>query len=110
MSRKLMFLASFVLLAAFVLPVSLRSASPPQKETGIAIKKPVFAGACKICPWGALAEIVKAAMKPYGYDVQICYNCNNPRFVADAKMGPPIEETRKQYPWIPAVQSEPPPN
>ena len=38
--------------------------------------EPVFGGACEICPWGAMAEVVKAAMQPYGYDVQICYNCN----------------------------------
>jgi hypothetical protein len=43
------------------------------QETGIKIKKPVFGGACKVCPWGAVAEIVKSAMQPYGYDVQICY-------------------------------------
>jgi TRAP-type uncharacterized transport system substrate-binding protein len=29
----------------------------------------VFGGACKICPWGAMAEFVQAAIKPYGYDV-----------------------------------------
>ena len=52
----------------------------------------MFGGACKVCPWGALAEIVKAAMKPYGYDVQICYHCfraDAPRIVAGAKMPPP---------------------
>ena len=36
------------------------------QETGIKIRKPVFGGACKACPWGAMAEIVKAAMQPYG--------------------------------------------
>jgi len=57
------------------------------QEYGIAAKRPVIAGACKTCPWGALAEIVKAAMAPYGYDVQICYNCatsEGPREVAGA--------------------------
>jgi uncharacterized protein len=44
--------------------------------TGFAAKKPVFGGACNFCPWGAIADIVKAAMAPYGYDVQICYNCS----------------------------------
>ena len=42
---------------------------------GIAAKRPVFAGACHYCPYGAIAEVVKAAMRPYGYDVQICYSC-----------------------------------
>ncbi len=55
-------------------------------------KEPVFGGACEICPWGAMAEVVKAAMQPYGYDVQICYNCNGanaPRIVGDARTPPP---------------------
>ncbi len=61
-------------------------------QTSIASKKPVFGGACKICPWGTMAEMVKAAMKPYGYDVQICYNCNRidaPRIVSEARTPPP---------------------
>ena len=63
-------------------------------QTGIAERKPVFGGACEICPWGAMAEVVKAAMKPYGYDVQICYNCNAadaPRIVSEARMPPPYK-------------------
>jgi len=75
--------------------------------TGISLRRPVFGGACKLCPWGALGEIVKQATRPYGYDVQICYNCNRadgPRIVASAKLPPP-------YVKDPAV-SEPmaPPN
>jgi uncharacterized protein len=61
-------------------------------QTGIEAKKPVFGGACEICPWGAMAEVVKAAMKPYGYDVQICYNCNGgdaPRIVSESRTPPP---------------------
>jgi TRAP transporter TAXI family solute receptor len=68
------------------------AASLADGQTGIEVKKPVFGGACKICPWGAMAEVVKAAMKPYGYDVQICYNCNGadaPRIVSEARMPPP---------------------
>jgi hypothetical protein len=63
-------------------------------QTGIKEKKPVFGGACRLCPWGAMAEVVQAAMKPYGYDVQICYNCNAidaPRIVADARTPPPYK-------------------
>jgi TRAP transporter TAXI family solute receptor len=66
------------------------------QETKIAIKKPVIGGSCKACPWGAMAEIVKTAMEPYGYDVQICYTCsgvNAPRLVADA-MNPPAPRSR----------------
>jgi TRAP transporter TAXI family solute receptor len=61
-------------------------------QMDIELKKPVFGGACEICPWGAMAEVVKAAMAPYGYDVQICYNCNGadaPRIVSEARKPPP---------------------
>ena len=54
--------------------------------TGIAMKRPVFAGACKACPWGVLALITQAAMKPYDYDVKICFVCwseYGPREMAD---------------------------
>ena len=71
-------------------------------QTGIAEKKPVFGGACRICPWGAMAEVVQAAMKPYGYDVQICYNCNAadaPRIVSEARTPPPY----KPDPAVPEI-------
>ena len=61
-------------------------------QTGIKDRKPVFGGACRLCPWGAMAEVVQSAMKPYGYDVQICYNCNAadaPRIVSEARLPPP---------------------
>jgi TRAP-type uncharacterized transport system substrate-binding protein len=54
--------------------------------TGIAQKRPVFAGACKACPWGVLAMITQAALRPYDYDVRICYVCwseYGPREMAD---------------------------
>jgi uncharacterized protein len=52
------------------------------QSNGIASKRPVFGGACPTCPWGAMADVVKDAMKPYGYDVQICYSCaGGPRAV-----------------------------
>ena len=71
-------------------------------QTGIREKKPVFGGACRLCPWGAMAELVQAAMKPYGYDVQICYNCNAidaPRIVGDARTPPPY----KPDPAVPEI-------
>jgi len=55
-------------------------------------KRPVFGGACRLCPWGAMAEVVQAAMKRYGYDVQICYNCNaadSTRIVSEGRTPPP---------------------
>ena len=91
-----------ILIAAaflFALPATAQTPVPtPQKvETGIALKKPVFGGACKVCPWGALGEIVRDAMKPYGYDVLICYHCSRadaPRIVAGAQMPPPWRTQR----------------
>jgi hypothetical protein len=45
------------------------------QQTGIANKRPVSAGACKVCPWGAVGEIVKGALDNYGYEVLICSSC-----------------------------------
>jgi len=53
---------------------------------GIEAKKPVFAGACKVCPWGQLAIVVRQAMLRYGYDVHICWTCaaaTGPRSMGD---------------------------
>ena len=75
-----------------LIPVLLAAAFLAAGQSGIQQKKPVFGGACKLCPWGALAEVVQAEMKPYGYDVQICYNCNAaeaPRIVSEARIPPP---------------------
>jgi len=68
------------------------NAAASQPAIGIAARKPVLGAACKVCPWGVVAEIVRTAMKPYGYDVQICYHCaraDAPRIVAGAQMPPP---------------------
>jgi hypothetical protein len=49
-----------------------------------------------------MAEVVQAAMKPYGYDVQICYNCNAadaPRIVSEARTPPPY----KPDPSVPEI-------
>jgi TRAP-type uncharacterized transport system substrate-binding protein len=54
--------------------------------TGIAAKRPVFAGACKACPWGVLAFVTQSALKYYGFDVQVCWVCWStfgPREMAD---------------------------
>jgi uncharacterized protein len=83
------------------------------QELGIKNKKPVLGAACKVCPWGALADIVKEAMQFYGYDVQICYHCaraDAPRIVADAKMPPPWEDALKAFPMIARSDIPPPPN
>jgi TRAP transporter TAXI family solute receptor len=63
-------------------------------QTGFANKRPVFASACPFgCPWGELGEFVQAAMKPMGYDLQLCRNCNRaegPRLVSKASLPPPL--------------------
>jgi TRAP-type uncharacterized transport system substrate-binding protein len=54
--------------------------------TGIDVKRPLFGGACKACPWGVLASVTKEALAPAGYDVQICWVCwssYGPREMAD---------------------------
>src|SRR5580658_1281118 len=53
---------------------------------GIVAKRPVFAGACKACPWGILASVTAEALRPYGFDTQICWVCWSnfgPREMAD---------------------------
>lgn len=74
-----------------LVPFLLAATSLTVAQTGIGQKRPVFGGACRICPWGAMAEVVQSAMKPYGYDVQICYNCNAadaPRIISEARLPP----------------------
>ena len=81
------------------------------QQLGIKARKPVFGGACKVCPWGAMGDIVKEALRSYGYDVQVCYNCSGadaPRIVAGAKTPPPIEELWKRAPFL-RDQAPPPP-
>jgi uncharacterized protein len=87
---------------SFVCLILFMAASTINGQTGIKEKKPVFGGACRLCPWGAMAEVVQAAMKPYGYDVQICFNCNAadaPRIVSEARMPPPY----KPDPAVPEI-------
>lgn len=68
------------------------------QEYGIAVKRPVLQGACKYCPWGAAADIIKKMMALYGYDVAVCYSCSGTdgvRTVAKRIVGPEI--TDRQY-------------
>lgn len=63
-------------------------------KTGFAVKRPVFAAACPAaCPWGELGEFVRDAMRPLGWEVILCRNCNRaegPRLVAKAALPPPL--------------------
>jgi len=73
-------------------------------ETGFAVKKPVFGGACKLCPWGSLADVVKEALQPYGWDIQICYVCaGGPRAarLVAGKVVPPKPEPGRGQPIPP---------
>jgi hypothetical protein len=67
-------------------------------QTGYAVKKPIIGGACPTCPWGAMSEVVREVMQPYGWDIQICYYCaggpREARMVAGAMMATPPELSR----------------
>jgi TRAP-type uncharacterized transport system substrate-binding protein len=39
-------------------------------------REPIIAGACPTCIWGPLAAWTRDAVKPYGYNVRVCWNCN----------------------------------
>ncbi len=79
----------------------------PQPPYGIDVKRPVIGGACPQCVWGPLSEFVRDAMEPYGWDVQICYNCNlvwSPRMVAEARVPHALTEEEIE------VRDPPPPD
>jgi hypothetical protein len=61
-------------LAQSATPAGVRptTTAPPY---GIAAMRPVFAGACKACPWGVLGKVTADALRPYGYEVQNCWVC-----------------------------------
>jgi len=50
-------------------------AATPSPSATITAKKPVFAGACKACPWGILAKVTADALSYYGYQTTICWVC-----------------------------------
>ena len=61
---------------------------------GFAAKKPVFGGACPMCPWGNIGTVLKEAMKDTGWDIQLCRVCaGGPRSVrlVVGKEVPPID-------------------
>jgi uncharacterized protein len=65
-------------------------------KTGWDVKRPVMAAACESgCPWGELGDFIKEAMKPYGYSVILCRNCNRtygPHLVSEHDYPPPLDE------------------
>ena len=72
---------NFIVLAlAFSLLISAfgqrpEQAAKPAASTTITAKKPVFAGACKACPWGILAKVTADALGFYDYQTTICWVC-----------------------------------
>jgi len=100
----ILLLASFLLacstpVAAQQSPPATPAAASPGTidagKTGWANKRPVVAAACPFgCPWGEIGEFVRDAMKPMGYDVILCRNCNRdrgPRLVSGAAISPPLD-------------------
>ena len=65
-------------------------------KTGWDVKRPVMASACDNgCPWGELGNFVKESMKPFGYSVILCRNCNRwygPRLVSEHDYPPQLDE------------------
>ena len=65
-------------------------------QTGWDVKRPVMAAACECgCPWGELGDFVQEALKPYGYSVILCRNCNRtygPELVSKNSYPPPLDE------------------
>lgn len=79
------------------------SVAAPIGPYGVPAKRPVLGAACPGCPWGALGDKLKAAMKPAGYNVQICYNCSGLEAVRI------VSERRKPLPLTPAQHDRPRP-
>jgi uncharacterized protein len=89
---------SVIFFSVMVLPVNLIHAlkTIDVGKTGWDVKRPVMAAACESgCPWGELGDFVKEAMKPYGYSVLLCRNCNRsygPRLVSENNYPPQLDE------------------
>lgn len=83
------------------------SATPEPREHRFATKRPIMQAACPTCVWGAFALTTKHIMAEYGYDIQICWNCNrdeSARYVADARV--PRDLTADEI----EIGDPPPPN
>ena len=88
-------LAAVVLGPTGSLPSQAQQAPPPTEMVapegpfGVAARRPIMQAACPECVWGPFAVVTKEILADYGYDVQICWNCNrheSPRYVADARI------------------------
>jgi TRAP transporter TAXI family solute receptor len=73
-------------------------------QYGIAAKRPVVGASCSVCPWGAIAEILRTAMRPVGYELQICYNCSqteSTRIVSARRVPPPLTQAQIARRFLP---------
>jgi uncharacterized protein len=65
-------------------------------KTGWDVKRPVMAAACESgCPWGELGDFVQESMRPFGYSVILCRNCNRwygPGLVSGKNYPPQLDE------------------
>ncbi len=104
----------FLGLAFAILVLSAQAPRPAQADgsqvsASIAARQPVFAGACKACPWGILAKVTADALSFYGYRTTICWVCWStfgPREMGDKTkpvMPPPEQIGEPEY-------VEPPPD
>jgi TRAP transporter TAXI family solute receptor len=73
------------------------------RDTGYAVKKPVYGGGGATAGWGAVGTIVKEIMKPYGWDIQLCRTC------AGAARAARNVAAAATPPKPPANSKEPPP-
>ncbi len=74
---------------------------------GIAAKHPVIGASCATCPWGAIAEILRVAMRPE-YELQICYNCSqteSTRIVSAARVPPALTSAQIARKLLPPPQA-----
>lgn len=91
-------LVSVIFFLIMILPLNLIRAQETIEvgKTGWDVKKPVMAAACESgCPWGELGDFVQESLKPYGYSVILCRNCNRwygPRLVSEHDYPPPLDE------------------
>jgi TRAP-type uncharacterized transport system substrate-binding protein len=99
MSRKFLRNIAALFAFAFVICVA-KPESASAQENGLAVKRPIVAASCRDCPWGLIADVLKAPLAKQGYELQICYTCsreNNPRIVA-GNVEPPQTDRRGSPP------------
>jgi TRAP transporter TAXI family solute receptor len=89
-----------VLLAGF-------AAGAAEGPYGIAAKRPIVGASCSVCPWGAIAEILRVALRPAGYELQICYNCSqteSTRIVSAGRVPPALTQAQIARRFLPPPQ------